>query len=150
MPLVVRRGISEEIVQRFAARADAVARSGQACVIALEGASDARSSAEEWARGLVFAPIAVGDRPLGALAVAGPGVDRFTPDDTQLLSSVGRQIGVAIGNARLYATTREREREARILFETTGRFGELTDCDALLKAIVEGAVSLTRDRKSVV
>src|SRR5882762_6954680 len=70
--------------------------------------------------------------------------DRFTPDDTQLLSSVGRQIGVAIGNARLYATTREREREARILFETTGRFGELTDGDALLKAIVEGAVSLTR------
>src|SRR5207249_2842154 len=41
-------------------------------------------------------------------------------------------------------TTREREREARILFETTSRFGELTACDALLKAIVEGAVSLTR------
>src|SRR6266849_1377655 len=144
MPLMVRRGISEEIVQRFTARADAVARSGQACVVALEETSDAQSGTAEWARGLVFAPIGVGDRPLGALAVAGPGVDRFTPDDTQLLSSVGRQIGVAIGNARLYATTREREREARILFETTSRFGELTDCDALLKAIVEGAVSLTR------
>src|SRR6266851_1376887 len=144
LPLIVRRGICEEIVQRFTARADAVARSGQACVVALEGAPDAQSGAAQWARGLVFAPIGVGDRPLGALAVAGPGVDRFTPDDTQLLSSVGRQIGVAIGNARLYATTREREREARILFETTGRFGELTDCDALLKAIVEGAVSLTR------
>src|SRR5712692_7731889 len=144
MPLIVRRGISEEIVQRFTARADAVARSGQACVVALEEAPDARSGAAEWARGLVFAPIGIGDRPLGALAVAGPGVDRFTPDDTQLLSSVGRQIGVAIGNARLYATTREREREARILFETTGQFGELTDGDALLKAIVEGAVGLTR------
>jgi PAS domain S-box-containing protein len=144
MPPIVRRGISKEIVQRFTARADAVARSGQACVVPLEEASDAQSGAAEWARGLVFAPIGVGDRPLGALAVAGPGIDRFTPDDTQLLSSVGRQIGVAIGNARLYATTREREREARILFETTGRFGELTDCDALLKAIVEGAVSLTR------
>src|SRR5207245_409011 len=34
--------------------------------------------------------------------------------------------------------------EARVLYETTARFGELTDCDALLKAIVEGAVSLTR------
>src|SRR5437867_6525801 len=143
MPLVIRRGISEEIVRRFTARADAVGQSGQACVIALEGAADARSGAAEWARGLVFAPIAVGDRPLGALAVAGPGVDRFTPDDTQLLSSVGRQIGVAIGNARLYAATREREYEARVLYETTGRFGELTDGDALLKAIVEGAVSLT-------
>jgi PAS domain S-box-containing protein len=144
MPLIVRRGISEEIVERFTVRADAVARSGQACVVALEEASDARPGAAGWARGLVFAPIGVGDRPLGALAVAGPGVDRFTPDDTQLLSSVGRQIGVAIGNARLYAATREREYEARVLYETTGRFGELTDSDALLKAIVEGAVSLTR------
>src|SRR5712691_1000871 len=144
MPLMVRRGISQDVVQRFTARADAVARSGQACVVALEGTSDAQSGGAEWARGLVLAPISAGDRPLGTLALAGPGVDRFTPDDTQLLSGVGRQIGVAVGNARLYATTREREREARILFETTGQFGELTDGDALLEAIVEGAVSLTR------
>jgi PAS domain S-box-containing protein len=34
--------------------------------------------------------------------------------------------------------------EARVLYETIGRFGELMDCDALLTAIVEGAVSLTR------
>src|SRR5712691_8862478 len=144
VPLVVRRGVSEEIVQRFAARADAVARSGQACVVALEETSDVQSGAAEWARGLVVAPIGIGDRPLGTLAVSGPGVDRFTPDDAQLLSSVGRQIGVAIGNARLHAATREREHEARVLFETIGRFGELTDCDALLKAIVKGAVTLTQ------
>jgi PAS domain S-box-containing protein len=143
MPLRVRRGISEEVVQRFAARAETVARDGQVRVVALEEPSTTHSGAE-WARGLVLAPISVGDRPLGALAIAGPGVDRFTPDDTQLLSSVGRQIGVAVGNARLYAATREREREARFLFETIGRFGELTDGDTLLKAIMEGAVSLTR------
>src|SRR6266850_372006 len=44
--LVVRRGIPEEIVQQFSTRADAVARSGQACVVALdapEGASDSQS-----------------------------------------------------------------------------------------------------------
>src|SRR5258706_1847871 len=34
--------------------------------------------------------------------------------------------------------------EARVLYETIGRFAELTDGDALLQAIVEGAVSLTR------
>jgi PAS domain S-box-containing protein len=45
---------------------------------------------------------------------------------------------------RLYAATREREHETRVLYETTGRFGELTDNDALLRAIVEGAVTLTR------
>src|SRR6266702_5534913 len=81
VPLVVRHGISEEIVQRFAARADAVARSGQACVVALQGTSgDRPGAAAEWTRGgLVLAPIGVGDRPMGTLAVSGPGVDRFTP-----------------------------------------------------------------------
>src|SRR6266702_2967462 len=99
----------------------------------------------EWTRGgLVLAPIGVGDRPMGTLAVSGPGVDRFTLDDTQLLSSVGRQIGVAVGNARLHAATREREHEARVLYETIGRFGELKDSQSLLTAIVEGAVTLTR------
>src|SRR5882757_97252 len=34
--------------------------------------------------------------------------------------------------------------EARVLYETIGRFGELTDGDALLQAIVECAVSLTQ------
>src|SRR5438552_11602153 len=34
--------------------------------------------------------------------------------------------------------------EARVLYETTARFAEATDGDALLTAIVEGAVSLTR------
>src|SRR6266853_4957049 len=142
--LLVRRGISEEIVQRFMARADAVARSGQACVLALQGTSDDRPGAAEWTQGLVLAPIGIGDRLLGTLAVAGPKLDRFTPDDTQLLSSVGRQIGVAVGNARLHAATREREHEARVLYETIGRFGELKDCPSLLTAIVEGAVTLTQ------
>src|SRR3989475_1744903 len=144
VPLVVRHGISEDVVQRFAARANAVARSGQACVVALEETSYVLSDAAEWARGLALAPIGVGERSLGTLAVAGPGIDRFTPDDTQLLSSVGRQIGVAVGNARVYAATREREHEARVLYETIGRFGELTDCQSLLAAIMEGAVSLTQ------
>jgi PAS domain S-box-containing protein len=44
----------------------------------------------------------------------------------------------------LYAAAREREHEARVLYETIGRFGELTDCDALLEAIVKGAVTLTQ------
>jgi PAS domain S-box-containing protein len=144
VPLVVRRGISEEIVQRFSARADAVARSGQACVVELRETSDGKPGAAEWMQGLVLAPISLGDRPLGALAVAGPGVGRFTPEDTQLLSSVGRQIGVAVGNARLYAATRQREQESRVLYETIGRFGDLTDCESLLTAIVEGAVTLTQ------
>src|SRR5438128_4302405 len=145
VPLVVRRGVSEDVVRRFAAQAGAVARSGQARVVALEEEmSDGLSGTTEWTRGLVLAPIGVGERSLGTLAASGPGVDRFTPDDTQLLSSVGRQIGVAVGNARLYAATREREHEARVLYETIGRFGELTDSQSLLTAIVEGAVTLTQ------
>jgi PAS domain S-box-containing protein len=145
VPLVVRRGICDETVQRFAARGDAVAQSVQTCVTALDETPDDQPRASgERKRELVLVPIGVGGHPLGTLAVVRPRIDRFTPDDTQLLSSVGRQIGIAVGNAKLYAETREREYETRILYDTTGRFGELMDCDALLKAIVKGAVTLTQ------
>ncbi len=83
----------------------------------------------------MLAPIGIGDRPLGTLALAGPGVDRFTPDDTQLLSSVGRQIGVAVGNARLYAEAREREHEARVLLKQSADSGNLqTATNCLLRS----------------
>ena len=53
-------------------------------------------------------------------------------------------ITVARNCARTQVRLEGELAEARILYETTGRFAELTDGDALLTAIVEGAVSLTR------
>src|SRR5467141_1824135 len=53
-------------------------------------------------------------------------------------------VSVAWGCYRTQIRLEGELAEARILYETTGRFAELTDGDALLTAIIEGAVSLTR------
>jgi PAS domain S-box-containing protein len=145
--LVVSRGVSDDVIQRFAARAAAVTTSGQARVMDAdaEAEADERGGARADAlRAILVVPIRVWDQTVGTLNLAGRALHRFTSDDVQLFSTLARQIGAAIGNAWLYAAAREREREARILYETTRHFGEQTDLDSLLTAIVEGAVTITR------
>ncbi|MCX4574808.1 GAF domain-containing protein [Streptomyces sp. NBC_01571] len=55
-------------------------------------------------------PILVDDTVFGNLYVAGKRADPFTDEDEQLLRVLATQAGVAIGNARLYETARQRER----------------------------------------
>jgi PAS domain S-box-containing protein len=146
-PIVIGRGVSDQFVHRFAAETRSVATSGGARVIDVEPVAEpgeAGERREDAFRVLMLVPIWIGDRPLGTLNLVGRDIGRFTPDEVQLVSTLARQIGVAIGNARLYAAAREREREARILYETTRYLAEQTDPDSLLTAIVEGAVTITR------
>ncbi|MFG2473718.1 GAF domain-containing protein [Streptomyces fagopyri] len=55
-------------------------------------------------------PILVDDAAFGNLYVAGRRGGPFTDEDEQLLRMLATQAGVAIGNARLYETARQRER----------------------------------------
>ncbi|MEU1530200.1 GAF domain-containing sensor histidine kinase [Streptomyces fagopyri] len=55
-------------------------------------------------------PIVVDDADFGNLYVAGSRGGPFTDEDEQLLRMLATQAGVAIGNARLYETARQRER----------------------------------------
>ncbi|AQS72225.1 histidine kinase [Streptomyces pactum] len=56
-------------------------------------------------------PIHVRDEEFGELHLAGrPGGVPFTAEDEQLLRVLATQAGIAIGNARLYETARQRER----------------------------------------
>ncbi|MER5404063.1 GAF domain-containing protein [Streptomyces sp. NPDC002769] len=55
-------------------------------------------------------PILVDDTVFGNLYVAGKRAGPFTDEDEQLLRVLATQAGVAIGNARLYETARQRER----------------------------------------
>jgi nitrate/nitrite-specific signal transduction histidine kinase len=72
--------------------------------------------------GLDFAvgvPLRSKNSVTGVIVLAAPAARRFTPEDIELLSSIGNQISVAIENARLHekvqslATLEERERIAR-------------------------------------
>ncbi|KOV67880.1 GAF domain-containing sensor histidine kinase [Streptomyces sp. MMG1121] len=56
-------------------------------------------------------PILVGGEPFGRLRLADKrGGGPFPPEDEQLLRVLATQAGIAIGNARLYETARQRER----------------------------------------
>lgn len=54
-------------------------------------------------------PLAAGGRVLGVMNTASSQAREFTPDDLTLLSVVGRQLGIAIENARLWEEVKEKE-----------------------------------------
>ncbi len=54
-------------------------------------------------------PLMSGDRVLGVMNVASSRAREFTPDDTTLLNAVGRQLGIAVENARLWEEVKEKE-----------------------------------------
>ncbi|MET8566929.1 GAF domain-containing protein [Streptomyces sp. NPDC004783] len=78
-------------------------------------------------------PIHVRDEKFGELHLAGPpGGPAFTAADEQLLRVLATQVGIAIGNARLYEAARQRERwiEGAAAVTTALLTGESAD-DAL-------------------
>lgn len=75
-------------------------------------------------RSFAGVPLAAKGRILGVLAVSSFGDRQFTRRETDLLSSIGRQVGIAVENARLYDQSREvaaleeRNRLAREIHDT--------------------------------
>ncbi|MFJ2769743.1 GAF domain-containing protein [Streptomyces sp. NPDC087300] len=62
------------------------------------------------ARDVIGVPIHVHDEVFGDLLLAHKERGAFTDDDRQLLKVLAGQAGIAIGNARLFETARQRER----------------------------------------
>ncbi|MCL4533672.1 MAG: GAF domain-containing protein, partial [Bacteroidetes bacterium] len=104
-----------------------VAASGEPLVVS-DVSSDPRISKIAFAEGvggsLACVPLSSRGCVLGALFVVSGGHREFTPQDVQILSSIGHQIGVAVENARLYqqaqqlAVVEERNRLARDLHDS--------------------------------
>jgi len=72
---------------------------------------------------LVFVPLATKGRQLGCLILGKHAADQLSHEELSLLSSIGKQVGVAMENAHLYeqaeqgAITAERQRLARELHD---------------------------------
>ena len=60
----------------------------------------------------------------------------FTPQDVELLSSIGSQIAVAVENARLFAAQQRRAEQFRLISEVGRRITSILDVDQLLSEIV--------------
>ncbi|MFI6464626.1 GAF domain-containing protein [Streptomyces sp. NPDC050538] len=109
-----------------------------------DGLTEIRTGgAEPPPSGVLSVPINVHDEVFGHLHLAGKRHSApFTAEDEQLLHVLAAQAGIAIGNARLYETARQRERwiEGAAAVTTALLTGERA-ADAL-KTVAEGARAL--------
>jgi signal transduction histidine kinase len=66
-------------------------------------------------RSRVVAPLAAGGQALGMLSVSRDERDAFTPEEVDLITLLGRQVGFAVQNMRTYAAERNAAEELRRL-----------------------------------
>jgi PAS domain S-box-containing protein len=91
---------------------------------------------------LMGLPIREGSRVLGTLLVFRGRGHHFDPDAMRLGMSLADQAGIAIANARLYAETVARQREAEAMSRVTSAVTQSLDLERTLGVIVDQACQL--------
>jgi len=87
---------------------------------------------EEGLRSVAIVPLCSQRMALGTLFAATRGYREFTDQDIQLLTSIGHQIGVAIGNARLFQAEQRRAEQFRVIGEVGSRITSILAVNELL------------------
>jgi GAF domain-containing protein len=93
-------------------------------------------------RSFLRAPIRVQEEEFGHLCLAGKRSGPFTDTDLALVRALAAQAGIAIGNARLYGTARQRERWIEGAAAVTTALLTGTDAADALMTVAERARSL--------
>jgi signal transduction histidine kinase/uncharacterized protein YbdZ (MbtH family) len=88
---------------------------------------------------LVSIPLKSKGKILGVMDLFKKGFRRFSSMEVELLSAVGRQIGVALENALLYEKEQRRTKELASLIQVGQRMTVSLDLDEVLQSIVEAA-----------
>jgi signal transduction histidine kinase/ActR/RegA family two-component response regulator len=106
------------------------------------------------AKTAVLVPLFARERLVGAMSFSLGDARPFTEDDAQLVETIGKQVAIAIENARLFSdTNRQRERLALVneigqVFASTldlediyltirARLSEIIDCDTMLVSLYD-------------
>ena len=101
-----------------------------------------RSATGWWQRhgftSFVGMPIIQDGRLLGVLSLISVRPLRLGAEERELLDTLVGQAALAMRNARLFAATEEREREAGVLFDVTRRLGATLDIEEILGIVAEG------------
>ncbi len=138
-PMKIGEGLSGRVVQ-----------SGRPMVIDdISILEDVNSSRKEGFKAWVSVPLTAKDRVLGTLNISTREERSFSPQDVQLLGSIGSQLGVAIENARLYEAIEEYSRtlEEKVALRTRDLAEEKSKLDAILHNIADGLLVVdTRGR----
>jgi signal transduction histidine kinase/DNA-binding response OmpR family regulator/putative methionine-R-sulfoxide reductase with GAF domain len=101
------------------------------------------SSATDWwqrhgLKSFVGVPIIQDGHLLGVLSFVSPRPLRLGAEERELLDTLVGQAALAMRNARLFAATEEREREAAVLFDVTRRLGTTLDVGEILGIVSDG------------
>ena len=92
---------------------------------------------------VMAAPLLIGDRLVGAIASVHSDPNRvFGQADLRLLNLFAAQAAIAIENARLFSSERERASEQQALLDTLADLSGELELDRLLQAVLERAVSI--------
>ncbi|MBN1564688.1 MAG: GAF domain-containing protein [Anaerolineae bacterium] len=81
----------------------------------------------------IIAPLMVSGRMLGAVMVAHKRVRIYTPTDLTLLQQIGNQIAIALENATIFNTARQRATYEETLSEITTHLQEQSDLRMILQ-----------------
>ncbi len=133
------RGLSQEMVEGLLPKAGEslsgmVVRSSKPMVMdALATDPEAVVGFKAWAS----VPLMAKDRVLGTLDILTQKEYTFTPQDVQLLGSIGSQLGVAIEHARLYEETQRRVQELAFLNEAGRTMTSSLDLEQILTTVME-------------
>ena len=83
----------------------------------------------------VAIPLTVRERPLGVLTLASPAPRSFSSADRHILLTIGRQVAIAIENARAYAEAEQRAATLKGLLNTTQELNSTLDLRHVLEVI---------------
>jgi len=100
-------------------------------------------------RAMMGVPLIVRGRVFGALALADRTGRAFAAEDTRLAETFADQAALALENARLYAETTRRQREAEELARLSRTLTESLDVDAVGARIADSVLALFNAQSSV-
>ncbi|MGH7268172.1 MAG: GAF domain-containing protein, partial [Candidatus Rokuibacteriota bacterium] len=88
-------------------------------------------------RAVLAVPLVVQDRVIGALTVADRAGRTFTDEEIELAQAIGQQAALALENARLYADSEHRRREAEALTQLTQALTGSLDVRTVAQQVVD-------------
>jgi len=87
-------------------------------------------------RSALVVPLMIGDRTIGVIYAASPRSDAFGVEDERSMTTVGRQLAVAIENARLYQETDRQLTEVSALYQLARKMSTTLNLQKRLDFII--------------
>ena len=110
----------------------------------ITGVPYAMGSVDKPSASLLYVPMQVGQRVIGALSAQSNQLNAYTEDDLRLIGAVANQVAIALQNVRLFEETRQRNAELATLNQIIGSASQTLDLHTLLDMVLRQTLELFR------